>query len=45
MNITTEDAQGRVSVTILALHGDLDGSNYQEVITRARDLYGAGMRH
>ncbi|HET7091175.1 MAG TPA: STAS domain-containing protein [Anaerolineae bacterium] len=45
MNITVENAQGRVPVTILELHGDLDGSNYQEVIARARDLYGAGMRH
>jgi len=45
MNIIVENAQGRVPVTILELHGDLDGSNYQEVIARARDLYGAGMRH
>jgi anti-anti-sigma regulatory factor len=45
MNITVENAEGRVPVTILELHGDLDGSNYQEVIARARDLYGAGMRH
>ncbi len=45
MNITVENAQGRVPVTILELHGDLDGSNYQEVIAKARDLYGAGMRH
>jgi len=45
MNIIVENAQGRVPVTILELHGDLDGSNYQEVIARAHDLYGAGTRH
>jgi anti-anti-sigma regulatory factor len=45
MNITVENAQGRVPVTVLELHGDLDGSNYQEVISRTRDLYGTGMRH
>jgi len=45
MNIVVENAQGRVPVTILALHGDLDGSNYQEVIAKAHDLYGAGTRH
>ena len=44
MNITVENAQGKAPVTILALHGDLDGSNYQQVIDRARDLYGAGTR-
>ena len=44
MNIIVENAQGKVPVTILALHGDLDGSNYQHVIAKARDLYDAGTR-
>ena len=45
MNMTVDQAQGRVPVTILSLHGDLDASNYQEVIAKARELYTAGTRH
>ncbi len=45
MNITVEQAKGRVPVTVMATHGDLDGSNYQEVIARAKELYEAGARH
>jgi anti-anti-sigma regulatory factor len=42
MNITIEQVQGGVPVTILATHGDLDGSNYQELIDAARQAYQAG---
>ncbi len=45
MNITTEQAQARVPVTILRPHGEVDGSNYREVIDRARELYQTGARH
>ena len=45
MNITVEQAQGKVPVTILGLHGDLDASNYQGVIAKAREAYHAGARH
>ena len=45
MNMTTEQVQARVPVTILRLQGDLDGSNYRAVIDRARELYQAGARH
>ncbi len=44
MNLTVEQAQGRVPVTILSLQGDLDASNYQQIIARARELYAAGTR-
>ena len=45
MRITVDQAQSRVPVTILATHGDLDGSNYHEVVAKARELYDAGARH
>jgi anti-anti-sigma regulatory factor len=44
MDITVDQAQGKVPVTILALHGDLDASNYQDVIAKAREAYAAGAR-
>jgi anti-anti-sigma regulatory factor len=44
MHMTVEQAQGRVPVTILAIHGDLDASNYEQVIAKARELYAAGGR-
>jgi anti-anti-sigma regulatory factor len=45
MTITTSQAQGSVPVTILGLQGDLDASNYLDVIAEAREAYGAGARH
>jgi anti-anti-sigma regulatory factor len=45
MNMTSEQIQARVPVTILRLQGDLDGSNYRAFIDRARELYQAGARH
>jgi len=45
MNITTSQAQGRVPVTVVSLKGDLDGSNYQDLIAKAKELYAAGTRH
>jgi len=44
MNITVSKAQGRVPVTILRLEGQLDGQNFQQLIDRAKQLYGAGSR-
>jgi anti-anti-sigma regulatory factor len=44
MNLTVEQAQGRVPVTILSLQGDLDASNYQQIVARGRELYAAGTR-
>jgi anti-anti-sigma factor len=45
VRLTIEQAQSRISVTILGLHGDLDASNYEQVIARARELYSAGTRY
>jgi len=44
MNITVSQAKGRVPVTILQLDGKLDGTNFQELIDRARQLYDGGAR-
>ena len=45
MNLTVEQIQGKAPVTILGLHGDLDASNYQEVIAKAQAIYNAGGRY
>lgn len=42
MEISIDEVQGRVAVTILVLHGDLDGSNYQTLITTADKVYQSG---
>ncbi len=42
MNISVSQMQAKVSVTIIKLDGRLDGQNYQELITKAQELYNAG---
>ena len=44
MNISVSQAQGNVPVTVIKLDGQLDGQNYQELISKAQELYGAGAR-
>lgn len=44
MNISVSQAQGRVPVTVLKLDGQLDGQNFQELITKAQELHSAGAR-
>jgi anti-anti-sigma factor len=45
MEIVIQEAQARVPVTIMQLHGELDASRYLDVVARARELYAAGTRH
>ena len=45
MQIAVDQIQSRVPVTILAIHGDLDASNYEQVIAKAHELYAAGARY
>ncbi len=45
MDIGVQEAQAKVPVTIMQLHGELDASNYLQVIAKARELYAAGTRH
>jgi anti-anti-sigma regulatory factor len=42
--IIASEARGEVPVAVLQLHGELDRSNYQSVIDRAREAYDAGVR-
>ncbi len=45
MNVTITLAQGSVPVTVIQIHGKLDGSNYKPVITQAQELYQNGARN
>lgn len=45
MQITVEQAAGAVPITILATHGDLDASSYQDLIAKANDVYLSGSRY
>ena len=42
MNISVNQTQGRVPVAVLSVQGDLDASNYQELIVKAKELYNMG---
>ncbi len=45
MEITVTQVQGTsVQVTVLGTHGDLDASNYQDLISKAQEAYDAGAR-
>ena len=44
METTIEQVDGAVPVTILGLEGELDASNFQELIDVARRLYDEGTR-
>jgi anti-anti-sigma factor len=45
MDITVKHMQGNVPVTILQTHGDLDASNYQDLIAKGKEVYEAGARN
>lgn len=44
LTLTVTQAQGRVPVTVLGIAGDLDGSNYTELVRTGEELYAAGAR-
>ncbi len=44
MLITLTQEQGRLAVTAMHLHGDLDASNYTEVIKKTQEIYEGGGR-
>lgn len=44
MEITVTHAQGKVPITVLQLHGDLDGSNYRDLIQKAQQVFETGTR-
>lgn len=45
LETTIDQASGRVPVTIVALNGELDASNFGDLIETARRLYDSGTRH
>jgi anti-anti-sigma regulatory factor len=45
VQIETVNIQGKTPVTVMALTGELDASNFESVIAKARQLYAAGTRH
>jgi hypothetical protein len=44
MQIAAYQAQGRVPVTVLQPHGDLDASNFRDLIAKAQEVYDTGMQ-
>ena len=44
MDITVSQMQGRVPVSVLRPHGELDASNYLELIAKGQEVYNAGAR-
>ena len=44
MHITVTQAQGKLPVTVMHVHGDLDAANYQALINKTRDVYKSGAR-
>jgi anti-anti-sigma factor len=45
MNITVEKIEGILPVIVVTPHGDLDASNYKELIARAQEVYNQGGRY
>lgn len=45
MQINIERVQGKETVAILELHGNLDASNFEDVIAQAKDAYDSGVRN
>ena len=44
LQTTVERIEGRVPLTVMALDGELDASNYERVIDEVRGLYDGGAR-
>ena len=44
MNISVRQMEGKVPVTVLGVQGDLDASNYQDLIAKATEARGAGAK-
>ncbi len=45
LDTTVEQASGRVPVTVISLTGELDASNFNDLIETTRQLYEGGTRH
>jgi anti-anti-sigma factor len=45
MNISIEHIQGKVNVAVMSTHGDIDASNYLELVQKAQELVKTGVRN
>jgi anti-anti-sigma factor len=45
LETSIEQESGRVPITVMALAGELDASNFNGLIETARELYDSGTRH
>ena len=45
LTTTTEEVAGRVPITVLALDGELDASNFERLIEEVKGLYDRGTRN
>lgn len=45
LNVTVDQAEGRVPVTVMRLEGELDASNYESLIAQTQELYATGARN
>ena len=45
LTTTTEEVAGRVPITVLALEGELDASNFERLVDEVRGLYDGGTRN
>jgi anti-anti-sigma factor len=45
VDITIDHVEGSVPVTVLGIHGDMDGSNFQMLIDKGREVSAAGAKH
>ena len=44
LDTTTDEVEGRIPITVVALDGELDASNFEALIDRVRQLYDGGTR-
>jgi anti-anti-sigma factor len=45
MEITVSQEQGRISISVIKVSGQLDGQTYESLILRARDVIDGGIRN
>src|SRR5262245_4305611 len=45
LDTTVEQVDGRLPITVLALTGELDASNFQELVATAQGAYAGGARY
>lgn len=44
LNVTVDQVEGTVPVSVIRLQGELDASNYESLIAQTQELYAAGTR-